>query len=561
MRVDLVPVLLVVMLPGWLLLEHRGWLRRPLARWAAVAVSLILVGLSSPWGGLGLADQKRLLMVLAAAATAIAALWGRAGWPRRRALTWLAAMVPLAALTYVDFLGFHGAGTWIHLHDVAHYYLGAKYHAELGYDDLYVAALRAEAELYDDHFRGLAARDLRTNRLEDIRPLLRASEVVKHRFDPARWDDFKADVRLFRDRLGPLWADVLTDHGYNATPPFTVLAGALAGLVPAGSARGVLLLTLLDPLLLGIALAAAVWGFGAAGALLASLHFLLVYGAGFAWTGGAMLRFAWFAALVAALACLARDRWRSAGVLLAVATALRLFPAVFALGVVLHGVRASHTARAPSPRHLRFAAAFALTLGALVAATLAAGGGHWSGFAHRIRQQVDTPSPNLVGLTQLLALGTPSESVTQDELADLAARRRRVYHWQLALAGPVVLLLCLAAARRADPVEAALLGIPLLLVAANTASYDGVILVGLTLAWRRAPRAVAAIFAVELASWVLALFADREAVAFAWRSVLLAMLAAALFGRLVGAGPTAAVGAPTSEEPVGHRWWMDFGAP
>lgn len=530
-RTALVPVLIVVILPGLWLLDRSGLMRRPAIKVGAAVLGLAILIWSLPYGGLGLGDQKQLMMLLAGAAVAVIALWGIDRWSRRRALAWLGATTVLAGLTYLNFFAFHGGGTWVHLHDVAHYYLGAKYAAEVGYDDLYVAALRAEAELYDDHFHTLNARDLATNQLVDIRQLLRASEPVKARFDAARWRDFKADVALFRDRLGPLWAGVLSDHGYNATPPFTLVARTIANRVPAGNATGVLLLTLLDPLLLVIATAAAAWGFGPAGALLAALHFLLVYGAGFAWTGGALLRFGWFCALIAGLACLARQRWRSAGALLAVASALRLFPAAFAVGVMLHGVWASRAVGRPSRRHLRFAAAFAVTLALLVCATFAAGAGRdrWSEFTARIDRQVETLSPNLVGLTQLLALRPGPAQVTQDELVALEARRSRLYRWQLAIVGPVALALCLAAARRRDAVEASLLGIPLLLAATNLASYDGVILVGLTLAWRAAPRALILILGVELASYVLALFADREAAVFALRTVLLVMLVTALY--------------------------------
>jgi len=545
MRTALVPVLLVVVLPGLLVLDRTGLLRRRRVRIAAWIAGAALVALSLPWGGLPLDDRKWLLMLLAAAGAAVAALWGAGAWSRDRAVRWLAAVTVLAAATAVNFLGFHGGGAWVHVHDVAHYYLGAKYFDEIGHDGLYVAALRAEAEVYGDRFRSLTARDLATDRLVDIRVLLRASDPVKARFGEDRWAAFRADVAFFRDRLGPQWGRFLTDHGYNATPPLTTLARALAGLVPAGSARGVLLLTLLDPLLVAAALALAWWGFGRTGALLAALYLAVLFGAGFAWTGGAFLRFGWWAAFVAALACLARERWFAAGAALAVAAALRLHPAAFALGVAFHGLWAARAEGRLPRRHLRFAAGFLLALALLVGSTLALPdpGAAWRGFGERISLQTGTLSPNLVGVTQLLAWHRGPAEVTADELDELRERRRTIHRRQLVVALPLVLALCAWWARRLDPVEASMLGIPLLLATVNLASYDLILLVGLVLSRRKAPRDVALLLAVEAACYLLLLFADRDAAVYALRTVMV-LTATALVLAAPAYSPGATEGRP-----------------
>ena len=107
---------------------------------------------------------------------------------------------------YFNFLSFHGERTYLHIHDVAHYYLGSKYFDELGYKHLYIAMLRAEAEVYQDHFRSLEARDLESNGLYDIRALLVRSDAVKANFTPERWHDFCRDVAFFRDAMGPQYA-------------------------------------------------------------------------------------------------------------------------------------------------------------------------------------------------------------------------------------------------------------------------------------------------------------------------------------------------------------------
>ena len=85
---------------------------------------------------------------------------------------------------------------------------------------------------------------------------------MKAAFDPERWAEFRRDAAWFRETLGPQYAAVLRDHGFNATPAWTLFGAALAGLVPAASDAGILLLTLLDPLLGVGMLAMIAWAFG-----------------------------------------------------------------------------------------------------------------------------------------------------------------------------------------------------------------------------------------------------------------------------------------------------------
>ena len=75
---------------------------------------------------------------LIAAATAILLLT-RSTRPRAD----LSALATLSFLVYLNFFAFHGERTFVHLHDVAHYYLRANYYAELRHADLYTAMLRA----------------------------------------------------------------------------------------------------------------------------------------------------------------------------------------------------------------------------------------------------------------------------------------------------------------------------------------------------------------------------------------------------------------------------------
>ena len=167
---------------------------------------IILAGVAallvwSAWaGGVDFALLERMKLLVATAAIVVVGCRSLrlAGMADRRVyLGSLSLIAAVAWVVYPNFFAFHGIGrerVFIHLHDVAHYYLGAKYFPELGYRSLYTAMLRAEAEKYENHFRSLEARDLETNGLVDIRALLARSDAVKQRFSAERWAAFQDDV-------------------------------------------------------------------------------------------------------------------------------------------------------------------------------------------------------------------------------------------------------------------------------------------------------------------------------------------------------------------------------
>jgi hypothetical protein len=311
------------------------------ARWAAWVLILTLLVLSFPVAGVDFLYIKRLNLFLAAAVVILMLLRAlKVVWfvDKRRYTRILAGLATASVVIYFNFFSFHGEHTFIHYHDVAHYYLGSKYFKELGYANLYNAMLRAEAEVYDNHFKAIEARDLRTYELVHIRDLLIKSDPVKEAFTPERWEAFKKDVSFFREKLGAQYGPILKDHGFNPSPFWVVLGGPLANLVPPGSHVGILILTLLDPLLLAASFFALGWVFGAEVVLLCIIHFCVIYGATFGWTGGAFLRYMWFFGLVTSICALERKKYVLAGSLLAGASFLRIFPAAFLAGIAFKGL-------------------------------------------------------------------------------------------------------------------------------------------------------------------------------------------------------------------------------
>lgn len=436
----------------------------------------------------------------------------------------LALLALVSVINYSNYFSFHGERTFLHLHDMAHYYLGAKYSPELGYDSLYVAILRAEAEVYDDRFLALEARDLETNRLVDIRRLLTRSDSVKARFSGARWNDFKQDVVLFRESLGPHWPGVLRDHGYNPTPAWTLMGSWLANRVPAGSRPGLVVLALLDPLLLGLVFLVLARSFGAEAMAWSLIYFCVIFGATFGWTGGAFLRQAWFACLLCGFCALHARRFAIAGGLFAMATMTRLFPLLFVLPLVGRALGEwLHRRRLPSG-HARLWLAFAsvVVLGA-TASTVASGGTSiWHEFRQRIETQIRTVSPNVVGLTQVLTFQRQSELVTEHEFAHVERRRQAVHRAQIVTVAPLVAVLVLAIAARSNDDEAMTLGVPLVLVMLNLAGYYFTFLILLLLTHRRSTAALSVLFAAESIPYLLMLFGAREAALYVgWSAALL----------------------------------------
>jgi hypothetical protein len=303
--------------------------------------------------------------------------------PARRALTALLAATALCGIVvYNNFFNYHYGG-YVNSYEFFHYLLGSKYAREVGYFDLYGAALAADeatGRLYRPR-DGLIT-DLRTQRPVPVAEVLADAGRYRSLFDDERWEAWVSDVFHFKRRLGtPAWNRLLHDKGYNATPVWTMVAGGLLSRhVSAGDDRALLALALLDVLLLGAAALGVALTFGVRPALLMVVFLSSSYLMAHVHMKGAFLRTDFVVALVLALCAMKRDRAGLAGGLVAAATLSRLFPVVFLFGpaVGLLGTRRG-VAR-------RFFVGFAATAGILVVASIvwAADAGVWSDFARRI---------------------------------------------------------------------------------------------------------------------------------------------------------------------------------
>jgi hypothetical protein len=347
---------------------------------------------------------------------------------RRRARQLFLAALALLSLANFLHLGYfhtryeqHGwldKRAFVHLWDLYHYYLGAKYFDELGYGSLYVATVAADAE---DAGGGRLREVARVRNLEGTgfltrEQVLARAAAVKTRFSPGRWRQFRADVGAFTRRLpAAVLPKILLDHGYNPTPAWNTTAAFLANRVPV---ERLFSLALIDVALLLAAAAAIGAAFGLESALLAAAFFGINAYAGFSITGGSFLRYDWLLALVAAACLLRRRRYAGAGLCLSYAALVRVFPALFLGALACKALVETVRCRAVPPRYARLFLAF-LAGSALLAGygcLSARGADAWRQFGKRIAAHHRTLTANSIGFSMVFLYDGTWESA--DAFAD-----------------------------------------------------------------------------------------------------------------------------------------------
>jgi len=349
-------------------------------------------------------------------------------WKRRAAIG-----LSVAALT-AYFNGLRIDYPFYHRWEHYHYYLGAKYFPEMGYDNLYKCTVIAQDEIgsvtYTDERTGQRTtldmsaevrrpgRKIRNigvdNLLMDVGGVLDHPESCKASFSPERWMAFKADVQFFRTASEQgYWEDMERDHGYNPPPVWTIMGRALAELHPATTSYLRLLACVDIAYLLGV-FAALYWAFGWRVCAVAAIFWGCQSPAPFFWTGGAFLRHDWLFFLVLST-CLARKRrFKLAGASMVYAGLLRIFPGLTVIGWLtvtgLHLLRHKRMARS----HMQALIGGVLAAAVLIPVSLAvAGKDSYQGFLeHTLTVHDRTPVTNHMGLRVLVAhkFGTGVES-------------------------------------------------------------------------------------------------------------------------------------------------------
>lgn len=381
-------------------------------------------------------------------------------------LLWVMAVA--AVLAWTNFGQLHGTAG-IHHWEQFHYFLGSKYFPELRYDGLYVASLAAERELRPNGRVQSHVRDLRTNEVVPTPQVRDQEREVRARFSDRRWAAFRADVDYFlRSNRYDYVTRIRNDHGYNPTPTWT-FAARLLSRWPAASDTSLAALAWIDVLLMAAMFTMVFRTFGSRIGCLALIVFGVGYPWRFDWVGGAFLRHDWIAAVGLALCWLRRERSLAAGVAIAYATMVRVFPGGFLVGPAVVAVRGLWR-RQPIGWAWRLGGGFvAGVILCLVAGCLTgAGPGAWAQFTTNLEKHEGTWLTNNVGLKNVLLydLDTMRRSDVDWSLAEpwlrwqakmdrLQADRRPL----LVAASGLLLIVVVLAAWRRQPHEAAVLGI------------------------------------------------------------------------------------------------------
>ena len=331
---------------------------------------------------------------------------------RRGAGAVLALCAVLSVGAYFQF-GHLPAG-FVHRWEMFHYYVGSKYHAELGYERLYRCSAVADAE------DGVPSNERRMIRDLADDNLVRAADVVaravaypeacRAHFSAARWSDFKQDVRFFRRGLGrKAWEQAQLDHGYNPPPLWTATWGKLAAFVPA-SRWHLQLLAAADLVLMAGVLVALGLSFGWRTAALGAVFWGTQAASEVGWTGGGLGRQDWLFLCVASLSLVHRQKFGWGGAALALAGLLRLFPLLLLVGSGVvwlarwHKGRGSQAESRDGLALRRFALGAALATSVGLGVSLAnGGGGDYREFWAHIQLRHEAIVNNHMGLRTLLS--------------------------------------------------------------------------------------------------------------------------------------------------------------
>jgi hypothetical protein len=219
------------------------------------------------------------------------------------------------------------------------------------------------------------------------------------------------------------------------------------------------MLPLLDVALISAMLWAATVAFGWKIGLLFALSVFTIAVDRWGIIGGSWFRYAWYAALTGGMVFLRLGRFGWAGAMMALATLLNVFPAVFAVGVLVRGIAASWSARRILPQYRNFVLAGLVTgmIGIAIGSLPARGVDNYTGWWANMSQH---NGDRFQGFGTGLKFPFVYRGANTEADDDVPERVRREIFDQnrpayLALATVMIGLSIAVAARTRDDVEAA----------------------------------------------------------------------------------------------------------
>lgn len=313
-----------------------------------------------------------------------------AAWSGRRAALGKRVSKPLAVALVVILSGaWVGGGVaagklpLIHQWEQFHFYLGAKYQREVGWFNLYKAAVLADKETVNVLGTMPTTRDLTNFEQVPLDVALRDAAQVRARFSDEQWQAFKDDWATMA-RLWPInWTSVMNDHGNSNSPAWAVFATPISKLVPL-SARGQALLGWIDMLLM-LGLWLAIWQSFGHRAASVGLFMWAAPPQVFDYLSGSFLRWDWLFAVGLAACFLKQKRFAWAGGFFGFALATKLFPVFFGVALGIRALFVWQQTKTFKKEYLRFGISAAATGAAcVVISTAMFGTGAWKEYAQRI---------------------------------------------------------------------------------------------------------------------------------------------------------------------------------
>jgi hypothetical protein len=481
-------------------------------------------GLLGLWDWLDNDKMVQIKGATAALATLLFALamflrwWGR---PRKFALARDLTLAFLGLFSLASWwnLGHFHFNHYIHIWEHYHYYMGAKYGPELRYARLYECT--AAADLEDGLRSRVQKRKMRDlgvdNELHSSDAIIADPKRCTSHFTPARWHEFRKDIRFFRGRFSrDRWDQSQTDHGYNGTPVWAIAGKLITDYGGELNWKKIEGIAAVDSILLGLMWLVAWWAFGWRATCVALVWWGTNFPARFYWNGGSFLRYDWIVWLVVGLCLLRKDKPFFAGIALTYATLLRVFPGFVVATLVLKALARMVRERrfVLSREHQSFALGCIVALGTLIPASSWATGGldAWGEFAHNSQKHLKTALTNNMGLKTVLGFDwtTRARMMRNDKLEDPFGEwkdaRGYFYEKREPLLIGLLILFCLMLARAADREPswaAACLGTGLIALAAELTCYYYGFLLGYGLLWgRRMLPGLAMTLLAALTCWI-----------------------------------------------------------
>jgi len=449
--------------------------------------------LGSPWQhavNVYIAGIGKIVIVEALLALLLASFFFERTRRHARAFTLAFGLVGAASVwSYFNFGHFHPGGRLVHPHEQFHFYFGSKYLEEVRYDALYRAAVVAMAEQGTDVGRR-RIRDPLSFEVVPASSALGSAAAVRGRFSTPRWQEFGADLAVFRRELQLPLDAVLTDHGNTGSPAWATVAWAFTSWIPPTRA-GASALALLDAALLLLLFVTAARCFSPRVAAI-GLVLAMTAPRAYDWLGGSILRLDWLFALGTCACALKVRRWKTAGVFLGYAIASKPFCALIALSLGVKMIVDSLRSRRLHRGHVALVttACVALLASVLVSSVLFGGPEIWGSYAQRTLATLQEKYyasnysfRDVVLQVRHFGLGEAFDWAPRTVAAALPDVSAVGYRWSLLLARLALLSLLTLAVVRHDEVVALGIGVLFVYVCLVTNIYYWQMLALPALAW------------------------------------------------------------------------------